>query len=359
MELTSNQTYQIMQRMPTFNPSYETNAPEMIDAEYNTGVAIPLGKKVYLWFTFHQDKDVCYMIDINRNKKLSTARLLCNHNCLSLSIGTILYGTLVEPEPDTTGQTYVVVEDIHYYKGFPMKQTNWGNKIKCIYDVIQTTLADSSYNAPRICFPVMWDRDITLNSACIPDRYLPTLGYQCHHVQYRTVDCIRPYLNASPARRSVPRDDRPANVPVMPKNVYISQHTPDFSKPQYKYPTTFEVRADTQFDIYHLFAYGKSNTSVYYGVACVPDYKTSVFLNGLFRNIRENRNLDYIEESDDEDDFQNVDSTKYVDLNRVCFMECTFHRKFKRWVPTRIADRQAKIVHISRVVNDRPSSYSK
>ena len=50
-------------------------------------------------------------------------------------------------------------------------------------------------------------------------------------------------------------------------------------------------------------------------------------MNSLFRKIRENDNLDYIEESDDEDDFQNIDEDKYVDVNKVLYMECIFNKK--------------------------------
>ena len=40
-----------------------------------------------------------------------------------------------------------------------------------------------------------------------------------------------------------------------------------------------------------------------YKVACIPNYKTSMMMNALFRNIKENRNLDLLEESDDEEEF--------------------------------------------------------
>ena len=107
--------------------------------------------------------------------------------------------------------------------------------------------------------------------------------------------------------------------------------------------------ADIQFDIYHLFAFGKNNQRVYYNVAYIPNYKTSVFMNSLFRKIRENDNLDYIEESDDEDDFQNIDEDKYVDVNKVLYMECVFNKKFKKWVPTKVVGRMEKIMHISQL----------
>jgi superfamily II DNA/RNA helicase len=42
---------------------------------------------------------------------------------------------------------------------------------------------------------------------------------------------------------------------------------------------------------------------MYYDVAFIPDYSTSVMMNKLFRNIKENQNLDALEESDDEEEF--------------------------------------------------------
>jgi hypothetical protein len=127
--------------------------------------------------------------------------------------------------------------------------------------------------------------------------------------------------------------------------------TIDINKPQYRYPTVFQVTADIQYDIYHLFAYGKNNTPVYFDVAYIPNYKTSVFMNGLFRNIRENKNLDFIEESDDEDDFQNMNEDKYVDVEKVLFIEFVFNFKFKRWVPVKVVDNRSKIVHISKLIH--------
>ena len=72
-------------------------------------------------------------------------------------------------------------------------------------------------------------------------------------------------------------------------------------------------------------------------------------MNGLFRNIRENKNLDFIEESDDEDDFQNLNEDKYVDMKKTILIECVFDRKFKKWTPMRVVDNRSKVVHISQL----------
>jgi hypothetical protein len=56
-------------------------------------------------------------------------------------------------------------------------------------------------------------------------------------------------------------------------------------------------------------------------------------MNSLFRNIRENNNLDLIEESDDEDDFIDTRLDKYVDLNKKIQISCYYNKKFRKWVP--------------------------
>jgi hypothetical protein len=73
-------------------------------------------------------------------------------------------------------------------------------------------------------------------------------------------------------------------------------------------------------------------------------------MNNLFRKIRENQNLDYIEESEDEEDFEDSNENKYVDLNKILLMECFFHNKFKKWIPLNIVDKKSKIVHISKLI---------
>ena len=78
-------------------------------------------------------------------------------------------------------------------------------------------------------------------------------------------------------------------------------------------------------------------------------------MNGLFRNIRENQNIDFIEESDDEDDFENTTEDKYVDLTKSYLIECVFNTKFKKWVPMRVIPTNnhntTRMVHINKLVD--------
>ena len=61
-------------------------------------------------------------------------------------------------------------------------------------------------------------------------------------------------------------------------------------------------------------------------------------MNKLFRNIKENQNLDALEESDDEEEFQDDRIDKHVYLDREENMACTYNCKFKKWEPLRVAN---------------------
>ena len=56
-------------------------------------------------------------------------------------------------------------------------------------------------------------------------------------------------------------------------------------------------------------------------------------MNSLFREIKENRNLDLLEESDDEEEFEDVSIDKFVNTEKQIKMLCKFNPKFKNWVP--------------------------
>jgi len=65
----------------------------------------------------------------------------------------------------------------------------------------------------------------------------------------------------------------------------------------------------------------------------ISTYKSSTMMNKLFRKIRENDNLDFLEESEDEEDFENTDINKYVDLEKSVLMKCVYVKRFKKWQP--------------------------
>jgi hypothetical protein len=320
-----------MKRFPHFEASYESILHKKLppNENYNLAIAIPFGKKYYMWFTYYQDRNVCFLMELNRDKKIIKISLKEYIIPLPLALGTILYVSCLE------SQEVYFIEDIYYYKGQPIYKLFYSEKLGRIEDFfrIKTTLP--------IYLPEMW---------WINDTASTTTFYPFHHIQYRCLNFLAPFLNQS---KDIIENKKPTAVvkQSIPSTIIPieSIFKPCIKKPQYKMPTVFVVSADIKFDIYHLHACGRQMKHEYAGVAYIPSYKSSIFMNGLFRKIRENQNLDYIEESDDEEDFENIKEDKYVDLKKKILMECEFHPKFKKWVPNKIVDKHRRIVHIGRL----------
>jgi len=342
-----NHSGELLNRFPNFELSYETISHKKVSPSiHNIAMAIPHGKKYYAWFSYDiPDDDVIYMMELNKEKRITKIQKFQCPNNVKLSLGTILYGVLL------TESNIFIIEDIHQYKGFPMKNMFLNEKLPLLCELIEET---SNYPI-KFRLPAIWPYKGDHDESILPEKY-KNLPYQVHHIQYRSLCNIAPLLNF-PIKISGINNSSQTNISVShiikPRGILdtVSLMTtrPCYTKPQYQLSTIFHVCADIQYDIYHLFAYGKSKTLVYYDLAYIPNYKTSVFMNSLFRNIRENQNLDSIEESDDEDDFQNIAEDKYVDLFKLLLMECRFHPKFRRWIPQRVIQPPCKVVHISQL----------
>jgi len=325
--------HEIMKRFPQFELSYETDAHKKVPDTYDACISIIQGKKAFAWFTFSGKDDVCLILELNRERKIGTVTQAEVGRSVTpaLAQGTLFYGTLVDDG------AALVIEDVFFYQGISLKSCVFSQKLGMMQDFFK------GWKGIRGAFQ-FYIAEICQHGT------IPT-KYPYHHLQYRSLSKIVPYLNVTkemaklgpglgPGTESIV-DELVTELLIPPKNL-------NFAKPQYREATVFRIKADVQFDIYHLYAFGKQSSMVYCGVAYIPDMKTSFFMNGLFRNIKENLNLDSIEESDDEDDFQDTRTDKYVDLSKILTMECQFHTKFKRWVPTRVTQRP--IVHIQQLV---------
>lgn len=389
MELSYNQLSHLMKRLPDFELSYETISHNKVSDKYDICLAIPVGRKCYAWFTFYENRHVCYLFDLNREKKISKGKLVVTTFESSLSLGTIVYGTFwsvdagqceavdvmdssnygeraklltnnlgrqvtLESKNSSIefGKEWFIVEDILHFQGIAMKNENFGERLGFLRQFMEKSRGEmhtKKHQGLIFALSVMWKVDESPllggdDRNDIPINIQTSIAYPIHHIQYRCSYQIMPYLNSNINRKMVSK-----TTTALPQ---ITTYVPvrmDLSKPQYKLKTIFQVYADVQNDIYHLLAYGKNNQLVYYGISYIPSYKTSVFMNSIFRNIRENKNLDYIEESDDEEDFQDMRENKYVNLEKKVSMECIFHTKFKKWVPLRLVDFRSKIVHIHKL----------
>ncbi len=368
----------LYKRMPQYELSYEVVSHKKVFSDYPLAVAIPLGKKYISYFTFDKKDDVCFMMELNKDKKIVSCEKIDTLFDPACSIGTMFYGTLISAarQPETpvklseeeykkqseefmAGPKFFIIEDILLYNGNSMKNTEFSVKLGYIEKIVKSYFVRRFASSRGVIFmlPYMWGVS-SPNEETVMEAFKqvkPSIFYNTHHIQLRQLNITAPYINVSIDNilNKINKKDKSDNEEKLfakiQKMLECSKLNLDYSKPQYKYPTVFEVKADISYDIYELYAYGENNTRIFYDTAFIPNYTTSIFMNQLFRRIRENENLDYIEESDDEADFENVDETKYADLNKTLKMECQFSFKFKKWVPVRVAD-NTRVVHISRLI---------
>ena len=113
-ELNTAQINHLSDRFPDFELSYETISHTKVSPAYNVVSAIPVGKKVFLWFTYNHEKDVCYMFELNRDKRITKGKQLNLEFDMRLAIGTVLYGSCVVNELNELKA--IVIDDILYYQ---------------------------------------------------------------------------------------------------------------------------------------------------------------------------------------------------------------------------------------------------
>ena len=359
----------ILLRFPTNEArlAYETTIPttkQISKTDYDICFAIPYGKKAFLWHTFDGDRKVAVLIEMNRENTFGSVSFIYSEGIEGIEedhkknrdfeLGTIVSGVIYEEEVrkklDEEHKKVFVIDDIHMYRGHQITRKTFREKSGYLFDFLQ----NQRYDLP-IVLPVFWNTNVDFDSS---NREIP---YTVRHYQYRSSSRILPHLCMSvlkkPGSVPVPSVRPPPSVLEIEVESEKSQSINrrfqmnwrfDFSKPAYRKTAFFYVRADTMFDVYFLGSMNmnmdtgrQEKTIIYCQNALVLNYKTSIFLNSIFRNIRENANIDAIEESDDEDDFEDVRENKYVDLEKEVVMECSFHYKFKKWMPFRLATANA------------------
>jgi hypothetical protein len=332
---------------------------------YNTILFIPEGKETLLWFTFEENtnKPICYILYIEFNKvtKQKTINDIQTIQCSfdnQLCYGTILYGTLFEHSSKLKCFT---IQNIIKYKGKNISNEKWCNKFELFNHILTYELSQKIYNKEFIIiglpFMVQNNKTYTIDDILEQLKQVNYSLIKVHYIQYEQTNYCKSlafYKFKQTDKQYDNQKQNNHNKQLISKEIIYSKNKDDIQlsnklinmninvnniiKPikQNLIIATFLVRAAIQNDIYDLYCMN-SNNLVKYNIACIPDYKTSVYMNSLFRNIKENVNLDTLEESDDEEDFENINLDKYVDLNKEYIMNCSYNYKFKKWVPLNIS----------------------
>uniref|UniRef100_A0A6C0KPY7 Uncharacterized protein n=1 Tax=viral metagenome TaxID=1070528 RepID=A0A6C0KPY7_9ZZZZ len=275
-------------------------------------ILYPKGRRGYLWFTYYKKEMLCLLIFINSKKfddisnefykyEINYDNTLCYNNVLL--IGTYFY----KYNNNKSVQHYYVIDSVlnyNYYNAIITANNNncFNSKLNLCKKVVQA-ITNSTFN---------------INLGIILDNYdsIFKIIYKLNYDIY----CVACYSNNKYLGNFI-------------LNIQLSK---TINKNETNYGYNFKVTATLTPDIYNLYIL-ENNKEIFYEYALIDSYKTSVFMNDLFRKIKENKNLDLLEESDDEDEFENIDLEKYVNLGKTYIIECFYNKKFKKWVPKNLA----------------------
>jgi hypothetical protein len=339
---------------------YENNVHKKFLADVYA--VIPKGKKCVIWFTNKQawmfqiakrpyqpnqsqpNQSQPYQVRPSHPVSFDSVRMLnvqCTDEAWHHGTGTILYGThLVDKKRFS-------VENVHYFCG--MKQENDGSMTRFLRFFESLKKCNMGPTLPfQFFMPIMHTSyaDAFNDATSIK-------SYEVYSIQHRFLkrDCSeyknllfhlaqpqpQPQSHPQSHQRSQHQPHQPHQPQSQPTNVKLAffpnqAHSQNPAKKPHLH--TFHIKADIQNDIYYVLHALDEPITQTTMIAHIPNYKTSVMMNSIFRNIKENRNLDALEESDDEDEINDLDKcSSLVDLDKCVKMECTFNARFKRWHP--------------------------
>ena len=309
-EFSHEEKIDFLKRLPPLELSYEPKLHKKVYADLFW--IIPKGPKALIWYTFWNDQNVCLLITLNERGNYNDVKLFPSVFSSSLSLSTIIYGTFFY----YNNLPHFTAEKLYYYKGIALHNKPVHYKINLLYELfLRDDIVQHSYSSRFLVvgLPAMtasYDEAMQLLDS------LPYRTYGIGSIKYNNNNnnnLIEPpqLLNKTSSLLSTPTRLTSLNT----------------NKTQ-----VFKVKATIVADIYNL--YDKQDEFV--SIAAIPTYKTSVMMNALFRNIKENTNLDLLEESDDEEEFENNDIDKFVDLEKTLLMECVYLKRFQKWQPIKV-----------------------
>lgn len=321
MGLSESEQNLLLKGFPNVELSYETMVHKKVYSS-DFVLAIPEGRKCFAWFTTFKTQNVCVLLEITENKQICRIEIVntCFHD--QLSYGTIFYGTSFKCK----NVKYFSTEDIYYYKGTKVSDKSFSEKLN-IFKIIYSNEIKQKY---------YFEQSVIFGLPLISNHFQNVVG---------TIELL-PYKIKYIQFRNSTGDKKIYNMDYTKQNQFGGTQSQQISGPRndLKREIVFKIKPDIQNDIYHLHYYDNNSSENIFDVAYIPDYKTSVMMNKLFRNIKENANLDALEESDDEAEFEDDRPDKFVFLDKEYNMVCVWNNKFKKWVPVRLAQKSDKII---------------
>jgi hypothetical protein len=334
----------LLERFPKNNIKFPQNNNSnnlLFDNFAKYFVLKPKGKRSYLWFTYYKKELLCILI-IQNSKNISNEnnefyKININYDntlCYNNVLLQVIYfkkninnttnnkkldnEKLVNKKLDNEKNNiihYFVIDNVlnyNYYKSYIERNDynqNFTYKMS-LFSKILPCLNNLENNNIIIKLPIILDNNNEIF------KLIYNLDYELYSI-------------------SVYSDYKYLGNFIFNNNLGNNNNNNNNSN---KLLATFRISPTINQDLYNLFiSNGTESNEMFYDLALIDSYKTSVFMNKLFRYIKENRNLDYLEESDEEEEFENIDENKFTNINKSLLIECEYNYKFKKWMPRKIS----------------------
>lgn len=268
----------------------------------DTFIALPKGRKCILWFTTYLADNIPILLYLDNNYNIIESSLfnICFDDELTLGKGTIINGICFK----VNNINYFACTNIHYYKGQLIENHTFKEKLKVFEYLFKFNIKQDIFNKNSL-----------------------VVGLPVYNTNYKELLSIV--------------DRLPYSIHAVKLFKYNSIYHSGLIKYQEKQTSFafFNIKATIEPDIYDIFCRDKD---IPHSIAMITDFNTSVMMNKLFRKIKENDNLDLLELSDDETEFEDIREDKFVDVNKTICMKCIFIKRFKKWKPLSIAPKHTK-----------------
>ena len=300
------------------------------DAKYF--ILKPKGKKGYLWFTYFEKKQISILIFMNNREinhpsnefyeyPIKFDNDICYNNML-------LFGYYLTNNIHNRKQHRFIIENVlnyNIYNDILVKNdynSNYNYKIELFKEILPQLYSNNDYlvNLP-----------IILNTS---DNVFKLINKLDYNIYSASAYSDNKYLG----------------------NYIFSNSNNGTNNRNNKIVATFKITPCINEDLYNLTIMNNHSEEVY-DLALIDSYKTSLFMNKLFRKIKENANLDLLEESDDEEEFENVNVDRFVHLDKHYFIDCVYNHKFKKWVPQNISNNKVITKHSLKLLLGKKYNY--
>ena len=311
------------------------------------------GKKFVLYITIYNNKKYCIFL----NKKNDTMTAVQLKFTDEIFLGTLFDGELVK---NNYNKWIYLINDIAYYKGKNIITLSFLERQNIIENILRNEHENDNENENETLFISKKMYFEYYNIKDLINDYMPILNYKCSGLYFKSINNFSDnYLFIFPECRSdskilnnsIPeQEDQDLelfnNVEKINYNKEIKEikdiniekpieneikYREKNSKKLEKTTCRFLINATNMPDIYELYCMNTNNNIEKYSFASVPDLETSNFLKNI------------IGENNSEDIYTRFENKKAV------FVECNYHKNFKKWIPFKKIDGMDNINTINQI----------